>query len=80
MPRRESSPITRAHVWLFVDDLNWLRETYGGTIGIARAVRTIVRAFRQKVEAKAQEVHDAPIHLEVNLEELSREHEQEHAR
>ena len=75
MPKRESQPITRAHVWLFIDDLRWLRETYGGTIGVAKAVRTIVRAFRLKVEDKARQVADEPITLDVNLPEMAHEHE-----
>lgn len=75
MPRRESKPISRAHVWLFIDDLRWLRDTYGHTIGVAKAVRTIVHAYRQKVEERAAQVIDAPVQLNVNLEELYREHE-----
>lgn len=77
MPRRESKPITRAHVWLFTDDQEWLRRTYGDSIGIAKAVRTIVHAFRQKVEEKAQQVVDAPVNLNVDLESLYNEYETE---
>ena len=77
MPRRESKPIERAHVWLFVDDVIWLKRTYGNSIGVAKAVRTIVRAFRQKVEEKAQQVQDAPVNLNLNLEELYNEQSRE---
>ena len=75
MPRREIAPIKRTHVWLFSDDLEWLRDTYGDKIGVNKAVRSIVRAFRQKVEAKAQaQIDNIPEpDINLNIEELADE-------
>lgn len=76
MPKRESAPIQRAHVWLFADDIRWLNETYGHSIGMTKAVRTIVRGFRQRVEAQAAQAQDAdpipttPVSLESIADDL----------
>jgi hypothetical protein len=58
MPRRETEPTSRTHVFLYDSDIEWLKSTYGDNIGVARAVRMMVRGFRRKVEAKTQDVLD----------------------
>jgi hypothetical protein len=58
MPRREAEPTDRYHVFLYASDIEWLNATYGGTIGVSKAVRMMVRGFRRKVEAKAQDIID----------------------
>lgn len=75
MPKRESAPIERTHVWLFSDDLRWLRETYGSTLGVAKAVRTIVRGFRQKVEERQRQIQDNSPPLNITLEDLANDHD-----
>jgi len=55
---REKEPIDRTHLFLYRSDIEWLKATYGDGIGVARAVRHVVRAFRQRVEAKAADALD----------------------
>jgi hypothetical protein len=56
MPKRETEELARCHMWLFADDIVWLKARCEHSIGVSEAVRTLVRAYRQRVEAK---VHDA---------------------
>ena len=70
MPRRETEPLKREHVWLYRDDADWIRDRYGDSIGVAKAIRNIVRGFRRKVEDKAGVVLDQD-EDEVSLEELN---------
>lgn len=70
MPRRESAPTERAHVWLFSDDLRWIRETYGGRIPLAKVIRSIVHAFRLEAEAKINQANDSVPRTQLSLEEL----------
>jgi hypothetical protein len=54
MPRTiDSERSTRAHVFIYESDAEWLRQVFGNTIGVSKAVRELVRAYRRKVEAKA---------------------------
>lgn len=71
MPRRERAPISRVHVWLFADDIRWLRDTYGGRLPLAKAIRSIVHAFRKEAEAKINAANDAA--PRTDLENLVRE-------
>lgn len=58
MPRRETEPTDRYHVFLYASDIEWLNANYGGTIGVSKAIRMMIRGFRRKVEAKAQDLID----------------------
>jgi hypothetical protein len=71
MAQRETEPVDRTHVWLFRSDIEWLKDRYSDSIGVAKAVRMMVRGFRQKVEAKAGiEIDRAPVRDDLTLEEL----------
>lgn len=54
MPRRETRPLVRAHVWLFADDLEWLKDRYEDKTGVSKALRQLISAFRKKVDAKVE--------------------------
>lgn len=58
MPRRETEPLTRAHVWLFTDDLQWLKERYSDNAGVSKALRSLIRGFRKRVEDKVTQQLD----------------------
>jgi metal-responsive CopG/Arc/MetJ family transcriptional regulator len=55
MPRREEEEVVRVHVHLFKRDIDRLDELFEHSMGRAKAVRKIVRAFINNVEAKASE-------------------------
>jgi hypothetical protein len=55
MPRKEEEETTRVHVHLFQRDVDRLDDLFGATMGRASAIRKIIRAFINNVEAKASE-------------------------
>lgn len=73
MPKRESAPIERVHVWAFCDDIALLREVYGGRLPIAKAIRSILHAFCNELRAKLQADNDAGPQIQVNLQELMKQ-------
>lgn len=52
MAKRENEPIQRIHISLYEADVEWLREMYGGTFGMAKAIRQMVRSARRRMEEK----------------------------
>lgn len=52
---REGEEQIRVHLWVFKDDHEWLKMVYGNSMGVSKAVRTILRKYRQGIEEKAQE-------------------------
>lgn len=56
MPRTESEPLKRIHLWLYESDVDKLQSLFKNSMGMSRAVRTIVRKFIKQIEAaSAQE-------------------------
>lgn len=70
MPRRATEPTRRCHVWLFASDWQWLVDNYEGTLGTGTAVRTIIRAFRNAIEAEAQARADGEPETEIDVRAL----------
>jgi hypothetical protein len=68
MPKREKSKIERIHVWLYAEDVEFLKDTYGRTIGVAKAVRTIVNGFHKRVREKATQVQDSQPRSDFDIE------------
>jgi hypothetical protein len=74
MARREDEPTERVHLWLFSSDKQWLIDHFGESVGFTGAVRKIVRAYRRRVEQKAQDLRDKEEKVPVSLEEPQNEH------
>jgi hypothetical protein len=45
-------PLVRAHVWLFASDVEWMRQTFGATLGTSQVIRALVRRTRKEIETK----------------------------
>lgn len=52
MPKRESEPLIRLHVNLFESDYERLKELFGSNVGMATAVRKIVRSNLKRIDEK----------------------------
>lgn len=54
MPRLESEKIVRRHYWVYENDDDRFNYLFGGSgkIGKSKAIRTIMRQFLDKIEAK----------------------------
>jgi hypothetical protein len=70
MPRIESEKVVRKHLHVYEDDWTWLEATFGESIGISKAVRTIIRKFRQQAEAKGAQTVAKPLDTTVELTEV----------
>lgn len=55
MPLREGEEQVRVHLWLYASDLEWIKDTYGDTLGVSKPVRLMVRKFRQNAQARASQ-------------------------
>lgn len=57
MPRVTSEPVDRVHVHLYTEDIQFIRDTYGGqgNIGFNAAVRSMVRRICKELRAKRDE-------------------------
>ena len=51
---REGEKQIRVHLWVYENDYEWLKMLYGNTVGVSKTVRTILRKYRNGLEAKAQ--------------------------
>lgn len=71
MPNREAEALKRFHIYLYEDDLEWIRSVYGHRMSIAKAIRAIIRGVRKKVEARVDQEEDKePLTLaDLKLEE-----------
>lgn len=67
--RRDQEPLERIHLWVFKSDAEWLATHFSSTAGVSKTVRQLIRTFRRKVEAKAQDIQDQEPSIELNLEE-----------
>jgi hypothetical protein len=71
MPRREKEPTERFHLHLYSSDIEWLKSTFGDRVGVAKAVRQMIRGYRLKVEARVADLTDAaPAPPPQSLEDL----------
>lgn len=43
----------RAHLYLDRDDMQWFKDMFEGKIGLSKAIRTIMRDYRKRIEAQA---------------------------
>lgn len=44
----------RYHIWLDEVDAQWLRDTFGRSLGYSKAIRLIIKSYRKNIEAKAK--------------------------
>ena len=59
MPKITDEPLTVIQLRLFTSDLNALRRSVGTTLGVNKAIRTMVRAYVRRMEARANAQIDA---------------------
>lgn len=52
---RSEAPMTRRHIWIEDEQWLWLRERFGGSIGVSMGIRMILAKFKSAIEAKAAE-------------------------
>lgn len=55
MARKESEPLERRHTLLFKGDWERLQAVFGDNIGVAKAIRTIVRRTLDNIDNKVNE-------------------------
>jgi hypothetical protein len=58
MPKITEEPLEAKQVILFKKDLDALRQIYGPSLGVNKAIRTIVRMFVKQTTANAGAVID----------------------
>lgn len=47
---RNVEDLVRVHLWLYQSDLDWMRRTFGATLGTSQVVRSLVRRARKEIE------------------------------
>lgn len=67
MPRITEEPLEAIQLRLFKKDLDFLRRTYKGSVGVNKALRAIIRSYVTQVEAKANAVIDEAERSELEL-------------
>lgn len=45
--------LSRQHLYLDAEDVQWFKEVFGNSMGLSKAVRVVMRSYRQKIEASA---------------------------
>lgn len=55
MPKAEVEELERVHLYLFKSDVEWIKSVYGTRMPFTRAARSMIRAVRKKVEARAEQ-------------------------
>ena len=60
MVRRNDEPKTRKHIWMYDRDIERLESMYAPNLTLSDAVRAIVRAHLNAIEAKALASAKAP--------------------
>lgn len=55
----DDSPKTRRHVHIDDDDWEWLSATFASQLGISRAIRLIIKSYRQRI-LEQQETSNVP--------------------
>lgn len=66
--RKESEELLKVTLNVYATDWKWMQETYL-KVGASRATRQILRAHRQKVQAKIKSLPKTNLEVELNLEE-----------
>lgn len=49
--------LTKVHLYLDKEDLEWYKTMYGERIGLSKSIRVVMRDYRKRVEAQAQQHH-----------------------
>jgi len=60
--KRNTVPLERVHIWLFKEDVEWVRETFDrgrGGMGFSDAIRMMVNRFHRQASAKAAKAASA---------------------
>ena len=67
----EPSRLVRKHIFVNIDDWNWIIDNYGGPnqLGTSKAVRLMIRKMREAVEAKALRAASPVQHDDIELED-----------
>ena len=58
MPKITEEPVQRIHVLLFASDVEFLKEKYGESPGLAPAVRAIVRKFTKNARVALERLEE----------------------
>jgi hypothetical protein len=59
MPKLSEEEVERQHVMLYKADMDYIRKEFGDTIGISKAIRTIIRQYVKRLrEAVEERLHD----------------------
>lgn len=61
----------RVHIWLYKDDVEFIREMYGETPGFSRAVQLMVNSSLKQIKEKAAAKGAKPIKLQGDELELA---------
>lgn len=70
MPKAEVEELERVHLYLYASDVEWIKSVYGPRMPFTRAARSMIRAVRRKVEARAeQESNEGPTFTLADLRE-----------
>lgn len=76
-PKREESEYPRLHLYLDAEDVQWYRDTFGETLGLSKAIRTVMRSYRRSIEAqaapRAQRVNQITPDLMAEIEKIAAE-------
>lgn len=67
----------RAHLYLDKDDMQWFKDMFEGRIGLSRAIRTIMRDYRKRIEATSQGKAVAPMPADLKAELIANAQEDE---
>ena len=51
---KENESLTRLHFHIYTSDLEVLRETYGNSIGVSMAIRSIIRQFLEQLKLRQE--------------------------
>lgn len=69
MPKITDKELEKKLVHLFKEDLDFLREQFSGTIGVNKAIRSIIHSFVAQTSAQANATIDEIESLELVSEE-----------
>lgn len=50
----EREETMRVHIFVYKEDYERIKELYGDTIGVSKAIRTMLRKFLRTVDAKTE--------------------------
>lgn len=58
MPRSVDEPVERIHVMIYKSDAEQLKELFGETVGVTKAIRLIVRQYLKRLSERLEETPD----------------------